>query len=106
MNPELQNVIADLARKLGTTAEKLFPILVARERLGAAVGLLVSCIFIAVFALAIWICWENREDWQEGSFFGIFAAFIIMGFFLIIAVNSFPNYFYPEAAAIYSLMHK
>ena len=114
MNPELQNSLTALANKLGTSVEHLWPILVARERLGnilcavLLVGLAVLCAYWSR-QLFVRARHENVKASQyesdEMPFYTggvgiIILAFIITGSACFCVVDAI----YPEAVVIHSLV--
>ena len=104
MNPELQNTLAMLANKMGTTSERLWPLLVAKAKFEAWACLIGGLGFTALFVFASVLCWRKRDDWdsEPGTF--IFGLIAIIP--LIIALAAIGDAAYPEAAALQSLFHK
>ena len=106
MTPELANALAKLALQLGTTADRVFPMLVQKTKFEAALciwgfgaGAFIGICFIVflVYALIEW-------DWDEMTWMtvGITTLFVVI--FTIISLGSISDYRYPEAAAIQSLV--
>jgi hypothetical protein len=108
MNPELQNTLAMLAQKFGTSVEHLYPMLVAKAKLDAVLcvygfGFLtilgVAVVTFLIYALAKW-------DWDEIVFVPILITVLLVVIFACLSVGNISNYRYPEAAAIHSLLNK
>lgn len=107
MTPELQNTLAMLAQKLGTSVEHLWPILVAKERLDAFLCLGGGLIFgIAFLVGAAYLAKKAIDDWDEITWLpaSLFLVFAVIA--LIISIASIGDACYPEAAAIHSLIKK
>jgi hypothetical protein len=114
MNPELQNILAMLALKLGTSVEHLFPILVSHARTEA----ITSIIFGMVGMIPVILClrWALKILKGDGSLncsdlfpFACMTAIVggVAAIILPIMVAcSVPDVLYPEATAIQSLFHK
>ena len=107
MNPELQNALAELCKKLGTSIEHVYPILVAQAKLNALLcgcgeGLLACCLL--GLAINFYIRARKEESEPEGYYMGIALCsllIILLGAFAISAVS---RYVYPEAAVIHHLL--
>ena len=106
MNPELQNTLAMLAQKFGTSVEHLYPILVAKAKMDAALcvygfGLLtILGIAVVVFLIYAVVKWK----WDEITFMpmGIIAALVLL--FGCLSVGNISDYRYPEAAAMQKIL--
>lgn len=110
MNPELQNTLAQLAQKMGTSVERLWPMLVAKQKLDsflimATFGTLGAvCILILLIPVYFFI-----KDFKE---FGIDSPsvlpIIILGLlaliFSAVSISAIPDYVYPEAATVQTLL--
>lgn len=111
MTPELQNTLAMLAQKLGTSVEHLWPLLVAKMRVDAGIGFLWMGILGTVMALISWQAFkELREEHSPFSdaplgwgllmgITGIAACALIS-----CAACCISDFAYPEAAALQSLL--
>lgn len=108
MNPELSKALADLAVRLGTSADKLFPLLVAKAKLdativmwGCGIGALLGMALIALLIYAV-IKWE----WDEITLFSLLITAVVTVILVCASIGSIGNYRYPEAAALQSLVSK
>lgn len=108
MTPELSNVLAELAKKLGTSAEHLWPILVARARFDAAMAIVFCVLIVAVLTAFILKAIkamkeeDDRLDWPTGSL--ISGALIVI--FVACAFGATVNFVYPEVAALKTILGK
>lgn len=107
MNPELSKALTDLALRLGTSADKFFPMLVAKAKLDATLAVwgfgIGAVLGFAVIALLIYavIKWE----WDEITLVPLAITATITVIFLCCSIGSIGDYRYPEAAALQSLVH-
>lgn len=106
MNPELQQTLTALANKLGTSVERLWPMLVSKERFEAILGMVIG--FGGAAALAWLVCyiWPRYDELYDKFPVLTVASFsIIMGLiFVMVAICSIPQAVFPEASAIQSLL--
>lgn len=110
MTPELSNTLAQLANKLGVSAERLWPILVAREKTEALFGLGFSVLCgVAAVLLAFKARRSIRKDRggpSEVTFFSISGSAVLSIIFLVGSIGSYVDYKYPEIAAVKTLLHR
>ena len=113
MTPELQNTLAMLAQKLGTSVEHLWPILVAKTKIDAGVGIIWMGLLGVAMAFISWGAFkELRKEhgtWSDAPFgYGLLMGIsgIAACVLLSCSVCSIGDFIYPEAAAIHSLIHK
>ena len=108
MTPELSNTLAALANRLGTTVEQLWPMLVARQRLGAILGLVFGVFVAAICAFGCWKAYTKKYDRFDEDMgikwlpIGILGPIGVVA--LGISVGEIPNIVFPEIAAIKSLI--
>lgn len=101
MTPQLQETLAALAQKMGTTVERVWPVMVAQQRLDAILGMVCGFGFGAILAYVVYYIFKNYERMDDmfpaalGIIFAGVASFclIIMGFCNITTAV------YPEVAA-------
>lgn len=110
MDPNLSKVLADLAAKLGTSVEQLWPVLVAHTRLSAiitVISLLVSS--IALGAAAAWMFKpdDNRSSFDDGSCKMVGSLLAFIAFLILMAcLCCIPDIVYPEIYALKSILNK
>ena len=113
MTPELQNTLAMLAQKLGTSVEHLWPILVVKTKVDAGIGILWMGGLGTVMAIIAWAAFkELRKEHEEfsdapmgwGLLMGIsgIAACVLLS----CSVGCISDFLYPEAAAIHALIRR
>jgi ABC-type enterobactin transport system permease subunit len=104
MNPNLQETLNALAQKLGTTAERVYPLFVEKERLEGYIGITLSLILTVLFTAAARWCLQYREENDDGFLLGV----VIIGVMAIVASIQIwlhiPKVFYPEPAAIETIL--
>ena len=113
MNPELQNTLAMLARTLGTSIEHLWPLLVAKTKVDAGIGILWMGVLGAFMAVISWTAYkelrEEHDMFSEAPMaLGVLVAItgIAACVLLSCSVGCISDFLYPEAAAIQSLIRK
>lgn len=106
MTPQLQETLAALAQKLGTTVEHLWPVLVARQRLDACLGIVCGFGFGLALAYAVYYIFKNYDDLDDmfpaalSITLGGLASLIL----IIMGFCNITNAVYPEVAALQSLI--
>jgi len=110
MKPDLSTVLAQLAEKLGTSVEHLWPILVARERV-AALLTIIFLGFMFVLGLLGWGFWTRSVRQREAkgvpvgdAWFGIVGAAIWLVVILIAMCCNTINYLFPEISALKTIL--
>ena len=113
MTPELQNTLAMLAQKLGTSVEHLWPILVAKTKIDAGIGIIWMGVLGFTMALIAWQAFKElhkKHDFCSDAPLGWGLLMAITGIsacvLLSCAVCTIGDFIYPEAAAIQGLIHK
>lgn len=112
MTPELSNVLAALAHKLGTSAEQLWPVLVARARFDAAMNIVFCTVLgaasVAFIVLAI-KAFKKEDDWYDanpvwpiGGLISAVLAIVCLG----CGLDGITNLAYPEVAALKTILGK
>lgn len=112
MSPELSKTLAELAQKLGTSVEHLWPILVGQARLDAIVAV-VGCGVGAV--AATFICrmafvrmGKPKQDFMDDHALGWGVVMVLASIATLIlalcAMSSISAVFYPEAQVIKNLL--
>jgi hypothetical protein len=104
MNPTLQDTLNTLAQKLGTTAERVFPMLVAQERLSAWVWIAVGIALTSLCGVAFRRCYKLTQEDDDFGPILFLIPFIGVIFSLFIWCN-IPEAIYPEASAIRSILN-
>lgn len=112
MTPELSNVLAALAQKLGTSAEHLWPLLVARARLDAAMGITFSAV-IGITSVVVIIlsakAYKREREWSDvnpgWALSGIIACVLVVVCLGCIG-DGITNLVYPEVAALKTIIGK
>lgn len=111
MNPELQNTLAQLAQKMGTTVERLWPMLVEKQKLDSLLILISFGVLGVVSLLIVLVCvfkmiWPSRNDFFYDFPFEM--PILFFGFttiiFSAVAISAIPDYVYPEAATVQTLI--
>lgn len=113
MTPELQNTLAALAQKLGTTVDHLWPLLVAKTKLDAGI----TVIFCAVLAFGlayVGYCSYKQLRIERDAFsdahlgWGLLlgASGIASIILMFAAASSISDFVYPEPAAIQNLINR
>lgn len=108
MNPEVTKLLSELAAKMGTTIEYLWPKLVGHAQAEATVlfwGLTILGGLILLAALACFL-WGLFGDGDEGSFFGAIIATLLCVLAGIGAASQYADKRFPEAAVIQKLLGK
>jgi len=103
MSPNLQDTLNAIAQKLDTTADRVFPMLVAKARLDAWICISLGTIFVALgIVVSIWFyrLWKHDDDYLPGL---IITPIVIIPLSMLIWMN-ISNAIYPEAAAIQSIV--
>lgn len=114
MTPELQNTLAILAQKLGTSIDHLWPVLVAKAKVDAGIGIIwmgslgLAMAFISLEAYKKLV--QKERPYANDADFGLSLLMAICGIatcvLLSCSVSCISDFIYPEAAAIHSLMNK
>lgn len=105
MTPEISKALAELANKLGTSVEYLWPLMV-KHALVTSVTTLVVCSIITIACL-IAAHWSYKIFKEEGDCLGLmFGAALVAVMFASVALSCIPDIIVPEAAAIKSLLAK
>jgi len=70
VNDRLAGVLADLARQLGTTVERLWPELIRYRVAVAVTDLVIGVLLLTVIPLAVWL-WKksDKADWEHEANF-------------------------------------
>ena len=113
MTPELQNTLAMLAQKLGTSVEHLWPVLVAKTKFDAGISILWLGALGFVMAFISWRSFKelrNKHEYMSDAPMGWGLLMGISGIaacvLLSCSVGCASDFIYPEAAAIQMLMRK
>lgn len=108
MTPELQNALAELATKLGTTADRVLPMLAEKVKFEAFVYMATfgTGAALALAATAVCVYGIRNWDWEEYDFtfpslMGSIGLFLLL---TIAAISNISNYRYPEAKALQTLV--
>ena len=106
MTPEISKALAELANKLGTSVEYLWPLMVKHE-VATSVTVMVAGLILSIglFFIAYKLYRNTRDDYYSDTF----PAIVVACLGLILAVFSLaeiPDIIVPEAAAIKSLLAK
>lgn len=106
MTPEISKALAELANKLGTSVEYLWPMMVKHEVATSVTALVAGLIFsIGLFILAYKLYRYTNDDGYGDAFPAILAA--CLGLMLaVFSLAEIPDIIVPEAAAIKSLLAK
>ncbi len=112
MTPELSNVLAALAQKLGTSVEQLWPVLVARARFDAAMNITFCTLLGAAYVTFLVFATKalkKEEDWSDtnpvwpiGCLIGGIAFVVCLG----CVFDGVTNLAYPEVAALKTILGK
>lgn len=107
MNPEVTKLLSELASKMGTTIEYLWPKLVGHAGAEASAWFWVCVIagsltLVVAIALAVWSILGNHEG---GPFVGSFFCALISLFAFLGAASHYADKTYPEAVAIQKLLN-
>lgn len=112
MNQNMQEVIAKLAEKFGTSAENIWPALVNYEMM-CAITTMAACLILLVPAL-LGLKWsikkaqEPKKSYYDENF-GLIVLSIILSIVSLILIccvfGSIPAIVNPEAAVIHGLLH-
>lgn len=106
MTPEISKALAELANKLGTSVEYLWPLMVKHEVATSVTAMVAGLIFsIGSFFLAYKLYRNTRDDCYRDTFPAILVA--CLGLLLaVFSLTEIPDIIVPEAAAIKSLLAK
>ena len=111
MTPEISKALAELANKLGTSVEYLWPLMVKHE-VATSVAAMVSCALIS-FALLFGAYRLLRFFMSDKYVMDLDVEYVAVGLiailgavFAIISICEIPDIIIPEAAAIKSLLAK
>lgn len=108
MNPEVTKLLSDLASKLGTTIEYLWPKLVGHAQAEATAWFWVFVLMGSLLVIAAAACFLYLllGDGEEGSFFG---GILCIGISLVVFLGAATQYAdkrFPEAVAIHRLTRR
>ncbi len=105
MNPEVTKLLSDLAAKLGTTIEYLWPKLVGHAQAEATAWFWVFIIAGSILLLAALTCflWSAFGEGDEGSFFGALVATVLCALAFLGSATQYADRRFPEAVAIHRL---
>lgn len=109
MNPDLSRTLAELASKLGTTADRLWPVLVAQAKLSALIAMWATG-SVEVFAILLlifftWLLFAKDSDTSLGVG-GILITLVVLVVVGFITCDTYVDYRFPEAAALQRLLHQ
>ena len=114
MTPELQNTLAALAQKLGTSVEYLWPLLVRHTYISSLTSLisygslsilsLIGSILLARISIGAFKSNRNDACLPSVSLLLTFALLLITIVSSANAIGSLPNVMVPEVAAVKSIM--
>ena len=105
MTPEISKALAELANKLGTSVEYLWPMMVKHEFVTSVTCLVVYTILSIVLFCASYKCLKELRDGED--MVGAMLLSFVAGFaFSALAIVQIPDIIVPEAAAIKSLLAK
>ena len=104
MNPELSKVLADLAAKLGTSVEHLWPVLVAERRLDSIIAIAIGATFATLGAIFF------RKGLKVHNEADRIVVLVVTAIAFIVGVCTTGGFLssavYPEAAIISKLLGK
>lgn len=107
MNDQLQGTLTDLARKLGTSVDRVWPLLIAKERMDWIASACVALLFIGVSVMLHRIATKDGDkyDLLENGW----SVFASIGWLLSLClvcyvISNVGSLIYPEAGAIQSLV--
>ncbi len=103
MNDQLQGTLSDLARKLGTSVDRVWPLLIAKERMDWIASACVALLFIGVSVML------HRIATKYGDEYDLLGVFASIGWLLSLClvcyvISNVGSLIYPEAGAIQSLV--
>lgn len=94
MNDQLQGVLADLAKQLGTSIKELYASLICQARIEVITDICIYALFCTSFTVAL-LMYRKRDTEcfdDDYAYFWIFwASVILTGVFLIIALANTPD---------------
>ena len=105
MTPEISKALAELANKLGTSVEYLWPLMVKHELAKSVAGLVAFSVLSVVAFFCSYLCLKETRDGEEmiGTMLLALMAGVAFG---AVAVGFIPDIIVPEAAAVKSLLAK
>lgn len=108
MNEELLSRLDQLANKLGTTIDYLWPKLVRYELISNSAQLAIFCVmFILLTYVAIRLCKAFVKETEKSESDALFCLTCIVGLIALVilasAVVTVPKVFVPEVAALKTL---
>lgn len=107
MTPEISKALAELANKLGTSVEHLWPLMVKHEVATSVTALVAGSIFsIGLFFLAYKLYRYTSDDGDGVFDFPVIMAACLGLMLAVFSLAEIPDIIVPEAAAIKSLLAK
>ena len=101
MTPELSKTLNELAQRLGTSAEHLWPLLVAQQRLEAWI-LVVACGLSALLCGVVAWRLSKRHDLEVPTIAVIMLGLLSVG----VGLSGISTIVYPEPSALGYLLHQ
>ena len=105
MTPEISKVLAELANKLGTSVEYLWPMMVKHE-VATSVTALVACSVFSVAGFFTAYKLYRLIEQEEGVILPMLMAALLGLCLMLFGLVEIPDIIVPEAAAIKSLLAK
>lgn len=107
MNDKLQSVLAGIAEKMGTSAERLWPLLVQREVASAWINLGGVAVMLLVYLLLIrkWRSSRDSDLRDNGLFFLIVAGVVVFCITMGIGSEAIITILSPEASTLAHLLN-
>lgn len=102
MTPELQNTLAALANKLGTSVERLWPILVAEKRLDSIIAIVIGATFTTLAVIFFRKGLEADDEMDRAAVLVVTSIAFVIG--VLVAGGFVSSAVYPEAAVITKLL--
>lgn len=106
MTPEISKALAELANKLGTSVEYLWPMMVKHEVATSVTALVVGLIASIGFFFIAYKLFRCANDDGCGDFFPTILAACLGLLLAVFPLTEIPDIIVPEAAAIKSLLAK
>lgn len=106
MTPEISKALAELANKLGTSVEYLWPMMVKHEVATSVTALVAGLVFSIGFFFLAYKLYRCADDDVCGDTFPAFLAACLGLLLAVFSLTEIPDIIIPEAAAIKSLLAK
>jgi hypothetical protein len=116
MNNNTYELLKQIADKLGTTVEYLWPRLLGHVKMQALIqgigGILMILSSIALYKLGRFFWskktghWLDDDGWNIGAVFTYITGAVMIVIGICVALSAIPDYFYPELPALKMIVGK